>query len=291
MRQHSGLIVQKRFIRTVHVVLMALLFNIGLLCLTLSAYAQNPEERATIKKKQEMLYPIVQLLIGQRTGSGIVIYSGKCKKEEWCTYIQTNHHVIETAITKTKKEGGISVIILVLVKWSDETDFDGKNNLSSSIAEVVAHDADRDLAVLRLFNHKTGPNRVVFFQSNDTTPLDVFDTVFAVGAGLTFSPFPTSGIVSYLSRIINGNRHIQASPPVIYGNSGGGLFRKSLQHNRYEMVGIFTRIPSTPNDGAITHMGFFIPIETIREFLKKSDFNFILKEQERLAVETRVTSD
>lgn len=293
MRQHAGFLAQNQLIRIVPVILMVLLFNIGLLCSTLPAYAQNPEERATIKKKQEMLYPVVLLQIGQGTGSGVIIYSGKCKKEkeEWCTFILTNHHVIEAVILKTKKEGSISVVIPVLVEWSGKVDFDDKNNLSSKIAEIVAHDVKRDLAVLRLFNHKTGPNRVVFFQSHNTTPLDVFDVVFAVGAGAGLSPFPTGGIVSHLNRTIDGIHHIQTSPPIFYGNSGGGLFRRSLQHRRYEMVGIFSSLPTTQDDGAITHIGFYIPMETVRSFLAEKEFNFILEEQEHLATKTSVISD
>lgn len=294
MKQPRKNFIQKLYNINVFAVLATLFVSVGILCIAFPTSAQSPEARDSIKKYHEMLAPVVQVRPITGVGSGVIIYSAK-RDKKWYTYILTNYHIISSSISKEneKKAGVVKEFEQtqnIRVRWIEDVTMPEEGGSNTNNADVITYDENADLALLLLRNHDSGPQYIASLQSNDTT-LSIFDTVWTVGAGLGFPPFPTIGIVGNLN-VRNGLKsYIQASPQIIYGNSGGGLFSKSSQNNRYEMVGMFVLVPTTPEDGAITHMGLFIPTKIIREFLKNKGFDFILKEQERLATETRVISD
>lgn len=294
MKQPRKNFIQKLYNINVFAMLATLFISIGILCVVSPVYAQSPAELTIIKKYNEMLAPTVQIKPIYGIGSGVIIYSAK-RDEEWHTYILTNYHVISASIPPKKEEGEekeeeVEQKQNINIRWIENINIPEENILHTNDADIVMYDENADLALLRLQNHDNGPQYIVFLQSSDTT-LSIFDNVWTIGAGVGFSPFPTMGIVSNLNVQMNLKRYIQASPQIIYGNSGGGLFYRSTKHNRYEVVAIFVMVPTTPAEGAITHMGLFIPTEVVREFLKKQGFDFILKEQKRLEIETRVISD
>ena len=64
-----------------------------------------------------------------------------------------------------------------------------------------------------------------------------------------------------------------SSAQIIYGNSGGAIFLKDTG----EFIGVPSMIAVTGYMGmsAITHMGFFIPIFRVYNFLEDNVFQFI----------------
>lgn len=69
-----------------------------------------------------------------------------------------------------------------------------------------------------------------------------------------------------------------SSAQTIYGNSGGAVYRWSPQRKSYEYIGVPSRISVQPvgfSADAITHMGYFIPINRIYTLLDDNDYQFI----------------
>lgn len=126
-------------------------------------------------------------------------------------------------------------------------------------AEVVASDANVDLAILR-------PEQVVA-QGARLAPepdggLQVGDTVFAIGSPFGLEGTVTAGVVSETRRTQsdNGLPMIQTDTPINPGNSGGGLFDL-----RGRLVGIPTSIGS-PIPGNIG-IGFAVPVTRVQQLL------------------------
>jgi len=69
-----------------------------------------------------------------------------------------------------------------------------------------------------------------------------------------------------------------SSAQTIFGNSGGAIFRWSQSRKKYEFIGIPSRISVQPmgfSADAITHMGYFIPIERVYKLLDDNCYQFI----------------
>ena len=133
------------------------------------------------------------------TGTGFVMSSdGK---------IITNYHVIEDAYSA-------QIII---------------NDTFYTIASVLAYDANIDLAVLKV--NSTGLTAATVCKN----PVNVGETVYAIGSSRGLTNTFSQGIVTYADRVVDGVSHIQHDASITHGNSGGPLI------NVYgEVVGINT---------------------------------------------------
>lgn len=91
------------------------------------------------------------------------------------------------------------------------------------------------------------------------------DRVVAVGFPLTVSQFATVGHMQGLSP---NNNHLLASAPIIFGNSGGGLF--AFQQGQWKLVGITVNMAGA-NLGMfgvpVPHIVGSVPITSIMEWL------------------------
>ena len=87
-------------------------------------------------------------------------------------------------------------------------------------------------------------------------------------------PFGTEGLIASVDVKLNGERYIQSGAEITFGNSGGGLYVIRDQH--YLLIGVPARAPIIKigkGGSPVSHMGYSIPIETIKEFLSKhADF-------------------
>lgn len=130
-------------------------------------------------------------------GTGFVISSdGK---------IVTNYHVIEGAC-------------------SAEITIDGK---TYAIASVLAYDATIDLAVLKV--NARGMTAATVCKE----PVNVGETVYAIGSSRGMTNTYSQGIITYADRVVDGVSHVQHDASITNGNSGGPLI------NAYgEVVGI-----------------------------------------------------
>jgi hypothetical protein len=256
------------------------------------------------KEHFEMLYPAVQVRTGPAIGSGTIIYSKvrdaiQCKlveEEIECepvltpggtavrechSFILTNWHVIQHSVTVSKvydpqlKETlDKEVRKPVEVAWWKYNDLSRAVRTEGAKADIVGYDKRADLALLRIRDtEKCMDNVVHLFPADDKYFL--FEQVWAIGSGLGQPPFATTGILSNLETEINGHPYLLASSDIIFGNSGGSLMRFSEKRNRFEMIGIPSRV-SAAGFSVVEHMGWSIRIDTIREFLIDERVGYIL---------------
>ncbi len=233
-----------------------------------------------VQKHQEMLYPVVVVEAARGSGSGTVIFSAEVDGE-WQTYVLTNHHVVASAIKikdewdpKLQEEVKRESRTPVQVRWFDYNDYSREIGTRGQTADIVAYDATLDLALLRTRDTERGVDYAAHLMPEDA-PLYLFEITWAVGAGLGEPPFPTEGAISNLDQRIKGQRYILSSAPIIFGNSGGALFHRSPERERYEFIGVPARVSGTWT-GVVTHRAWAIPRSTVREFLRANDFGFIL---------------
>ena len=237
--------------------------------------AKSPEQ-----KHAEMLYPLVSVEASNGNGSGTVIYS-KAGKKGWETFILTNHHVISSAISveqewdpRKKKKIDIERRTTVNVRWFIYNKLSRFVGTSGKVVDIVAYDRAADLALLKVRDSERGVKHVAYLRPW-CEPIYLFDPVYAVGAGLGKPPFATEGTLGLFDEEIQGYRYLLATAPIIYGNSGGALFRWDTPKGRFEMIGVPSQVSVTWTS-VISHMAWNIPRTTIWEFLKKNKLDRIL---------------
>ena len=173
---------------------------------------------------------------GGDTGSGSIIRTNASS-----SYILTNNHVIDAAITDN---GTISVEL---------------NNGDALDAKIVGRDTTYDLAVLQVMK---GNLPVIAF--GDSSTLSIGDPVVAIGSPLGLTSTVTSGIVSALNRpVTTGTTSsqsyidaIQTDAAINPGNSGGALL-----DSQGRIVGVNSAIAAlTAGQSGSIGLGFSIPI-------------------------------
>ena len=78
--------------------------------------------------------------------------------------------------------------------------------------------------------------------------------------------------------IDQGVEYWMSSAQIIFGNSGGAIFRYSVERKRYEFLGMPARISVNVAGfltDPITHMGFFVPMPRIYKLLEDNFYQFI----------------
>jgi len=173
---------------------------------------------------------------GGDTGSGSIIRTNATS-----SYILTNNHVVETAVT----DGGTISVELY--------------NGDSIPATIIGRDTTYDLAVIQV---KIGNLPVIAF--GDSSTLSIGDPVVAIGSPLGLASTVTSGIVSALNRPVTTGTTtsqsyidaIQTDAAINPGNSGGALL-----DSQGRIVGVNSAIAALTSDqsGSIG-LGFSIPI-------------------------------
>ena len=241
-----------------------------------------------INKHEQMFYPTVRVRTNKSGGSGTVVYSKKHDGEAY-TYVVTNHHVVDNCIKIVKKwnpikKKKIDTEILDTV----QVEYFRYNNYSHCIgsfaveADIVAYsecEGGQDWALLRLRDKERVSDYVAnLFPLEDIDDIHIFDPVYAVGASLGHPPIASEGMLTYMDDEIDHYKYWMSSAQTIYGNSGGACYRWSNSRKLYEWIGIPSRIsvqPSGFSADAITHMGYFIPVNRAYKLLEENGFEFI----------------
>ena len=242
----------------------------------------NSTDYGTIPKQEhvEMLYPTVLVRVGRAgSGSGTVIYSKTNEENEYESYVLTNWHVVRNNINvreewhPDKKER-----IEKETRRPVQVDLWEYNNYSTEvgtvgrIANIVAYDKGRDLALLKIEDtERKMPYVATLYPENEDDGPWLFSQVYAVGAGLGKPPFPTMGLLSGYSRDLEGNALYLASAPIIFGNSGGAGYVLSIR-GTYEVIGVPSMVSGYGWGNVVTHMGWWRPISEIRIFLRAAGY-------------------
>lgn len=164
------------------------------------------------------------------TGSGFFIDSDG-------TFV-TNFHVISKA----------SIIKV--------TTTDGK---TYSVSGVYDADAARDTALLKVNGSKFD------YLDVDTGPLEAGETVYVIGSPRGLSNSISSGIVSNVSRELQGFDYIQFTAPISSGSSGGALIN---EHGK--VIGITSASVSSSATSTSQNLNLAIPISYVGELSKNS---------------------
>ena len=263
-------------------------FLAAILIFSTSLVYANPKKSGITPEQEhmEMLYPTVLVRLARGSGSGTVIYSELNEEQEYESYVLTNYHVIQNSVKITKV-------------WSSEKnehvetesrlpvniDLWEYNNFSTAIgtmgriADIMAYDKSRDLALLRVKDRERQMPYVatLYPEGLDEGPW-IFQTVYAVGAGLGKPPFPTMGLLAGYGRDQDGNELYLSSSPIIFGNSGGSLYVFSPRRT-YELIGVPSMVSAYGWGNVITHMALSRPISEIRIFLRENNFGYILGDE------------
>jgi len=222
---------------------------------------------------EKMLYTICRVNSG---GSGTVLYSA-LNEVTYSTYVLTNYHVIESKITYNQEwDPMLQEEVLrerrdtVYVEVFQYKQFSIDIGTFKIAADIVAYWKEGDLALLKLTS-ETEVEYVVSLFPRDKEYY-IFDQTIAVGCSLAFPPLPTYGILTRRNYRINALPYDMSESQIIYGNSGGGMFLAQTG----ELIGVPARVVAT-NWGKlpITHMGLFIPIARVYEWLEREHFEFI----------------
>jgi S1-C subfamily serine protease len=240
-----------------------------LLMFVTPALAVEPDDYKL--RHKQMIYSVVLVDVGLGSGSGTVIYSAQ-RDDEWHTYILTNEHVIAGLVTINEEWSSAAGKKIKVerrkpleARWFQYNDYSRAIGNAGKRASIVAWDKGIDLALVRVDDTERGVGHVAALMPEGEYP-HLTEKVWAVGAGLGRPPFATEGRVSLLDEIIDGEKYILMSAPIIFGNSGGALFRWSETRTRYELVGVpsrGTRVWST----VVQSMSFAIPMQTVYRFL------------------------
>ena len=241
-----------------------------------------------IQKHEQMFYPTVRVRTKKAGGSGTVVYSKEYKGEVY-TYVITNHHVISDSVHLEKKWDPVlkrkvdkEILDTVFVEFFRYNNYSHTVGSFAVEADIVAYSdvsGGQDWALLRVRDKENKADWVAnMFPLNDIENVHIFDEVYAVGASLGHPPVASDGHISYMDDEIEHYKYWMSSAPTIFGNSGGAVYRWSAGRKQYEYIGIPSRISIQPmgfSADAITHMGYFIPIDRVYKLLEENDYQFI----------------
>jgi serine protease Do len=175
----------------------------------------------------------------ESSGSGIIIGENDAE-----LLIVTNNHVIEgnKTLTVTFNDGES---VEAVVKGS---------NAEMDIAVIAVRTTDMKEATLQEIKIAT---------VGDSENLVVGEPTIAIGNALGYGQSVTSGIISALSRELDGfdTKLIQTDAAINPGNSGGALL-----NIKGEVIGINT---AKLADNAIEGMGYAIPISEVKEIIEE----------------------
>lgn len=229
------------------------------------------------------IYPVVRVTQGYGGGSGTVVYSfahraGSIENTPvFSTYVLTNYHVIESGISiaeewdtdvqRNVKKEKRSIVYVEIFKYRDISTPIGTLKVE---ADIVLYNKDFDLALLKLRTEDVVHNIATLPSKDNVDALLVMDESIAVGCSLGFPPLPTVGVITRKNFEINSLSYHMSSSQIIYGNSGGAMFNAGG-----EFLGIPAMVPIVGWGTPVTHMGLFIPIARIYEWLEAEHYDFI----------------
>jgi len=235
---------------------------------------------------EKYVYPIVRVSDNAGTGSGTVIYSKALEGGVYSTYILTNHHVIsgaikiekewDTQLQKEVKKERRSVVYVEIFKYRDLSTPVGTLKIE---ADIVIYTETEDMAVLKLRYDEPVEYVATLPVKDATKTYRVLDEAIASGCSLGWPTLPSRGIITRLGYLLNSIPYDMSSAQIIYGNSGGAMF---LTDGTF--IGIPSRVAVMGWSMAITHMGAFIPVYRIYEWLEKEHYNFIYDPEKSEAV-------
>jgi serine protease Do len=205
-----------------------------------SALYRTARGATTEKSVRELVAQLGEAVVQVRTPGGLG--SGFFLNDEG--YLITNFHVIE---------GETQISIEVYHQKNGQLE----RKVYKQV-RIVAMNKFQDLTLLKV-EDKDAP-KFASVPLGDSDALAVGERVFAIGSPLGLERTVTEGIVSTKTRQFQGELYIQTTAQINPGNSGGPLFNLKGEVTGVTNMKVF-------GEG----LGFAIPVEHVRRFLKNRD--------------------
>lgn len=202
-----------------------------LLCLPTFAYDREEQANVTLYKK---INPAI-VSVDSQISDGLSCGTGCIIDKRGI--ILTSAHVIESDSVVVTMANGQNYTAKVLKKFGEKQDI-----------ALLKINVPRDLKTVKL---------------GDSEKIRVGQKVLAIGNPFGFNGTLTQGIIS---RIDYSKNRIQTDAAINPGSSGGPLLNK-----RGEIIGINQAIYNPDNNISNIGIGFAIPINLVKEYLKESN--------------------
>jgi len=237
------------------------------------------------------IYPVVRVSDAGGSGSGTVLYSKINEDKEFSTYVLTNYHVISGAIKvvekfdndlgKDVKQEKKSICHVEIFKYRDLSTPIGTLKVE---ADIVIHNQEQDMALLKLRSTEEIKKVAQLLPIEQVNDIKCLDETVAVGCSLAFPPLPTTGILTRKNFQIDSLPYYMSSAQIIYGNSGGAMF-----DGQGNFIGIPSMVAIVGWGTPVTHMGLFIPVSRVYDWLEDEyyDFIFNIAKTEKQCLEDR----
>lgn len=266
----------------------------------------EPRVMTTIERNHiEIIYPTVRVSDKSGShGSGTIIFDSEEK-----TIVITNHHVIKNSIRMVSieddGEDGVDEERGLLPfperffgfghDETPEVDDDVKVELRDKVtievffyenhmskisgikkyeSEIMVYDELHDLAILE-FQSEERHHVAKLPRRSQIESITMFQEVYVSGCPLAEETTISSGEISNMSTQILGMLYWKVNAPIIFGNSGGGVFLKGSNI----FIGIPTRMKGY-SDGwtrhYANHMAAIAPIERIYGWLASTDYSDLI---------------
>lgn len=208
---------------------------------------------------QDLLAPTVQVSGEETVGTGVLLATDSTfAAGEPGTYVLTAWHVVRDLYTQP--EGAMPEIPVTVYRPE-------RGASQAETAYLVDHDADLDVALLRLRTTSRTLPGARLAPRERLESVRVFDRIYAVGCPLGNDPIPTYGEVADVNHVVDGQGYWMVSAPTYIGNSGGGIFDAET----HELLALFTKIYThgTVRPMVVPHMGLATPLSVVYDWLDK----------------------
>jgi len=206
----------------------------------------------------DLLGPTVQVSGDETVGTGVMLVGDtEPGSNETTTFVLTAWHVVRDLFAGSD---AVSPEISVTVYAP------GKRTTTEP-AILVEHDADLDVALLRLRSTRRMDAGARLASRSKLGSVRVFERIYAVGCPLGNDPIPTYGEIADVNHVVDGQGYWMVSAPTYIGNSGGGIFDAET----HELLALFTKIYThgTVRPMVVPHMGLATPLAAVYDWLDK----------------------
>ena len=213
-------------------------------------------------------------------GSCTIIYS---KNGE--TYVITNFHVVQNNIKygtawdpllqRDKKTELRDKAQILFPRMNKNNDVIGWSTVD---ADIEMYHKEQDMTLLK-FRDETVYPVVKWYARDKIKSIPILSDIACIGAALGQKPIATLGLLNGKQIEIDNYEYWMSGAQSIFGNSGGGLF--ILDDEDWFFLGIPSRTAVQPmgfTAQAITHMGYFIPLHRIYDWLDDNCYQFLYDE-------------
>lgn len=232
---------------------------------------------------EKILYPVVRVRTEKAGGSGSVIASLPDPENdgEFQTFVLTNWHVVENAISTTEEWNSVlhkdmkaEMLKQVQVELFDYARMSEVTGGNARRASIVAYDKNHDLAVLLVDDPKEWPYVAKLIDREAIKDVKLFTEVWASGCSLGHDPFANPGRITFLKEDIENRLYWMLNANSIFGNSGGAVFLAETG----QQIGVTARVTGIQLGFGVdimTWMNFCVPPQRLYEFFDEQELKFL----------------